>query len=333
MNTGLRILVVEDEQHVREPLGQLLCEKGFAVDLAADGDEALDQLERNDYFLVITDISMPGMSGLELMERIGRISPDTDVMVITGNVEEDFAIQALNAGAYRYFRKPFEFLDLLAAVDSVVEKRQLEREKLFYQQLSERADAERRFAMESVQGLVAAVEAKDPYTRGHNERVGTLAEIFAAFLGLDEKETGRLARGGRLHDIGKIGTPDGILNKPARLTESEYEVIKQHPLIGEKIVTPISVLRDVAPLIRSHHEWWDGTGYPDGLAGEEILLEARVLSVVDVADALRHERAYRPGSDVPDVLDRIGSQGGTQLDPELAREFLEFVRDCPDVFP
>jgi response regulator RpfG family c-di-GMP phosphodiesterase len=324
------ILVVEDEVHVREPLGLLLREHGYDVELAADGEEGLALIESRSFFLVISDISMPRLDGLTLLKHIKEIRPQTDVMIITGNADEENAIQALKRGAYDYFRKPFDFRELLLAVDRVVEKRRLEREALAYQRLRERTEAERIFAVESVNGLVEAVEAKDIYTRGHSERVGTLAGIFGEFLGLDRR---LIEQAGRIHDIGKIGIPDGILNKPGRLTEGEYEVIQQHPLIGEKIVLPISVLSDVANIVHHHHEWFDGTGYPDGLGEDEIPVEVRVLSVVDVADAIRHDRAYRPGSGVPEVLSMIKAQAGTQFDPEIVSAFLRLVEERPEVFP
>lgn len=321
------ILVCDDEPHIREPVAIFLRQNGFEVDTAIDGRDGLAKFGKKDYFLIITDINMPGMTGIELLEEAKALRPEVDVVMITGNVDLDYAINAIKRGAYDYFRKPFDFEDVLLTVSRVVEKRRLTRAAAEGERLRGERDASERNAIEAVMALVQAVYSKDSYTRGHMERVGLYANTVAAKMGLEESRRKIIERAGILHDIGKIGTPDVILNKAGKLTQEEFLVIQLHPNVGAQIVTPITVLGSVAPLVRQHHEKWNGTGYPDRISGEAISIEARVLAIADVFDALHSDRAYRPGLPIEKTVQIIKDGSGSHFDPEVVNCLISCLND------
>jgi putative nucleotidyltransferase with HDIG domain len=322
-----RVLVCDDEPHIREPVAIYLRQNGFEVDTAVDGKDGLDKFQKKEYFLVITDINMPGMTGIELLAEVKKLRPTADVVMITGNVDLDFAIQAIKNGAYDYFRKPFDFEDVMLTVGRVVEKRRLQRQAAEAERLRGERSASERNAIEAVMALVQAVYSKDSYTRGHMERVGLYANVIAAKMGLDAGRQKRIERAGILHDIGKIGTPDVILNKAGKLTQEEFLVIQLHPNVGAQIVRPITVLGEVAPLVRQHHEKWDGSGYPDRISKEQISVEARILAISDVFDALHSDRAYRTGLPVEKTVQIIRDGRGSHFDPEVVDCFQSCLND------
>ena len=322
-----RILVCDDEPHIREPVAIFLRQNGFEADTAVDGRDGLEKYQKKDYFLVITDINMPGMTGIELLAEIKKLRTDTDVVMITGNVDLDFAIQAIKKGAYDYFRKPFDFEDVMLTVSRVVEKRRLQRAAAEAERLRGERSASERNAIEAVMALVQAVYSKDSYTRGHMERVGLYANVIAGKMGLEPARQKIIERAGILHDIGKIGTPDVILNKAGKLTREEFLVIQLHPNVGAQIVRPITVLGEVAPIVRQHHEKWDGSGYPDKSAKELIAVEARILAIADVFDALHSDRAYRPGLPIEKTVQIIRDGRGTHFDPEVVDCFQSCLND------
>jgi putative nucleotidyltransferase with HDIG domain len=321
------VLVCDDEPHIREPVAIFLRQNGFEVTTAADGRDGLEKFQKGDYFLVITDINMPGMTGIELLAEVKRVRPSADVVMITGNVDLDYAIQAIKKGAYDYFRKPFDFEDVLLTVSRVVEKRRLQREAAEAERLRGERSAAERNAIESVMALVQAVYSKDSYTRGHMERVGLYAHVIAETMGLEAPRRKVIERAGVLHDIGKIGTPDLILNKAGKLTQEEFLVIQLHPSVGAQIVRPITVLGEVGPLVRQHHEKWNGTGYPDRLSGEQIAVESRILAIADVFDALHSDRAYRPGLPLEKTVQIVKDGRGTHFDPEVVDCFISCLND------
>jgi putative two-component system response regulator len=322
-----RVLVCDDEPHIREPVAIFLRQNGYEVDTAVDGRDGINKFQKKDYFLVITDINMPGLTGIELLAEVKKLRPDVDVVMITGNVDLDYAIGAIKQGAYDYFRKPFDFEDVLLTVTRVVEKRRLQRAANEAERLKGEQAASERNALEAVMALVQAVYSKDSYTRGHMERVGRYADVVAGVMGLESDRRKRIERAGILHDIGKIGTPDVILNKTGKLTQEEFLVIQLHPSVGSQIVMPITVLKDVAPLVKQHHEKWNGTGYPDRLTGEAITVEARVLAIADVFDALHSDRAYRPGLPVEKTMQIIREGSGSHFDPDVVRCLTSCLND------
>lgn len=321
------ILVVDDEPSIRDMVALFLKRLGFHVDTAADGKIALEKIALKKYFLVITDVGMPGLSGIDLLSEIKSVVPEdesaapTDVIIVTGKSAEAVAIEALRRGAYDYFRKPFSFDAMRFTVQRLLERRRFRRQAHQYQVLTVRLEAEKEHAQQSVAALVEAVYAKDRYTRGHMERVGRIAAVLGTAMDRPGHEIEILYRAGTLHDIGKIGTPDLILNKPGSLTPSEWETIRLHPVVGANILGPISALEPVCSPVRCHHERWDGTGYPARLAGIDIPESARILAVADVCDALHSDRAYRAGLPIETVRAIIHEGRGTMFDPAVVDVF------------
>ncbi len=323
-----RILVVDDEPAIRTMLGVFLRRLGFEVEAAPDAESALELLQLGGYFLVITDVGMPGLSGLDLLSAIhGLCAPDDprspDVIIVTGRPGEKVAVEALRRGAYDYFAKPFSFDAMTFTVKRLIERRRLRREAREYNALMVRLQAENEHAHQAMQALVEAVYAKDNYTRGHMERVGLIAARMGRHMGMREREVELLYRAGTLHDIGKIGTPDHVLNKPSALTDSEWEGIRLHPIVGANILAPIRALADVCAPVRCHHERWDGSGYPDRLGTQDIPRLARVLAVADVCDALYSDRAYRVGLPESTVREIILSGRGNHFDPECVDALMD----------
>jgi putative two-component system response regulator len=303
----MKVLIADDNHFYRCALEATLAEWGYEVTAVADGEAAWDVL-RGEHApkIAILDWMMPRVDGVEVCRRL-RAMPrhePTYVIILTSRDGKANAVNALESGADDYVTKPFDRDELAARL-------RVGRRIVGLQT-----------SLTVVYSFARAVDAKSPYTRGHSDRVARYAAALAAKIGLPETDRDLLRRGGSLHDIGKISVPDAILNKPGPLTQAEYEVIRQHPEQGVRIVEPLESVRDAIPLIRWHHERMDGRGYPDGLAGEHIPLLVRVWAVVDVYDALRSDRPYRAGLSVPKCLDMLRQNAaGGGLDPELVERF------------
>ena len=324
---GAKILVVDDEPHIRGALRDYLELQGYPTVAAANGPEALAELKRDEFFLVITDITMPGMDGLSLLHEIKLASPDVDVVVITGSQNIDCAILAMREGAFDYFPKPFLFDDIALTVQRACEKKRLQLAATELEVVKEKARVERRAMMEATFGLAQAVEEKDPYTKGHSERVANLSVELARRLGYTHEKLDRVRIAGLLHDVGKIAIPEEILSKKGPLTKSEYLLIKKHPEIGARILTPMSFLQDIIPAILHHHESFDGTGYPEGLEGEEIPREAMIIKVCDCFDAVTSNRPYRRPMTTIEALRLIERESGRSMEPSITAEFLTMMNE------
>jgi len=309
-----RILVVDDDPDLTECMQRLLSADGHDVVLSASGQDALKEVAKHHPDLVMLDLGMPGLDGLEVCQKL-KADPATrllPVLILSARDPYEARTGAWDAGADEYLSKPVRSSELLARCRSLL------RLKAALDDLDS--------AHAAVFAFSRAVEAKCPYTLGHTERVTGYAVRLAMHAGIPEGDREILRRGAALHDIGKISTPDVILNKPAKLTKEEYAIVKQHPMQGVRIVEPMKSLRSVLPLIRWHHERMDGRGYPDGLTGEKIPLAARVLSVADVYDALTSARPYRRSLTVDESLDVMreeAANGG--LDAELVRCMSDLV--------
>ena len=327
--SGLQVLVVDDEEPVRNALRKYLLQQQFEVYAAGSGEEALQQLRRHRIALMLCDIRMPGTSGVDLVPQALDTEPDLAILMLTAVNDAATAALCMQRGATDYLTKPVELEDLGRAVqralkrrDTLLENRQLN-QWLKEEVTTRTAELHRerqkleRISVATLEALVNALEAKDPYMRGHSARVADLAATIAHQLGLPEEQVEHVRVAGRLHDIGKIGTRESVLNKEGALTPEEFEHVKQHVLIGSQILAPLSHLGDIIPAVRGHHERWDGTGYPDGLRGEAIPMAARILAAAEVYDALSTSRAYQEKMTADHAVQRMADLSGTVLDPSV----------------
>lgn len=329
--SATRCLVVDDEPHLRRVLMRLMQSDGFDCEEAGSGAEALSALARRSATLVLTDLNMPELDGIGLLREIRARYPDTAVVMITAVAEVSTAVSCLSAGAMDYLTKPFHIEEVRARVRQALERRQLILENRDYQdRLEERVAIQARRLEElflaSIQSLADALEVKDPYTHGHSLRVSKYSTIIARALSLDPEVVRQIELGGRVHDIGKIGVREVVLNKAGPLTPDEYQHIMTHPMVGWRILSPL--LGDTPKalnIVRSHHERFDGRGVPDGLRGEAIPLEARIVVVADTFDAMTSVRPYRPGVPLPSTIAELQRCAGSQFDPRVVKAFLAAV--------
>jgi len=317
-------LIVDDEPRLRQVLMHLMRGDGFHCVEAANGEEALAMLERHPVSLVLSDLRMPQMDGLELLRQTRARWPDVAVVMITAVADVDVAVSCLAIGAMDYLTKPFHLEEVRARVGQALEKRRLVLENRDYQQSLQTRVAQQARRLEelflaSIQSLAEALEVKDPYTRGHSVRVSDYSVIIARELGLDDEMLRQVELGGHVHDIGKIGVREEVLNKPGKLTDAEYEHIMSHPVVGWRILAPLlSETPAALNIVRSHHERYDGRGMPDRLAGSQIPLEARIVAAADAFDAMTSDRPYRPdGLSVSDAVREIVRCSGSQFDPTV----------------
>jgi len=324
-----RILVVDDELGPREALRMILRDD-YNVVTAESGRQALDYLSSSEFDLVILDIRMPDINGIELLTELKRKAPETEVVMITAYASIDTATDALRNGALDYLIKPFD----CSSVKEVVEKGLTRRAQTatIRNRLNElqvvneslRGEIERAYTniqkhyLETVRSLVAAIDAKDSYTKGHQERVAVFTTILGEALELSFREINLLRQAAILHDIGKIGVPEHILRKPSSLNLEEFKIIKQHPVIGAEIISPVEFLKEVVDIVLYHHERYDGKGYPGGLKGEKIPLGARIIGIADAIDAMLSERPYAPAKTPEQVRKQLQLFAGTQFDPQIA---------------
>ena len=327
-----RILVVDDEEFLRRLVARYLSLDGYECALAASGEEAWEMLPREEYALVVLDITMPGMSGLELLKKVHQSLPDTAVIMLTGVDDRPTAIYALQLGAYGYIVKPFEANELAINVANALERRRLLISSRFYEQNLGRKVAERTAEVRATQEeitlrLVAAAEHRDEETGAHVKRIGLYASAIVAQLGWKGRALENMRLAAPMHDIGKIGIPDAVLRKPGKLTAEEFEIIKTHTVIGANILAgaTASLLRMAGEIALSHHEKWDGSGYPHGLAGEAIPLSARTVAVADVYDAMTHDRIYRPAIPEAQTLEVMRAGRGKHFAPAVFDAFLEVL--------
>jgi putative two-component system response regulator len=321
-----KILIVDDETGARAALEFLLRREGFEVRDAADGPAAIQECASFRPDLILLDIMMPGMDGFEVCRRI-KATPETrltPVVLITGLTGTEDRIMGINAGADDFLSKPIDLNELLARTRSLLRLKQ-------YTDELENAEA-------VLFSLAHSIEARDPYTHGHCERLAEMSARMGERLGLTEEQIKALRRAGVVHDIGKVAVADSILLKPGPLTADEAKIMQKHPVVGERICAPLKTFRLVLPIIRHHHEKHDGTGYPDGLQGEEIPLTARILQLSDVYDALTTDRPYKVAFTAEVALDLMEEEAERGWwDRELFEAFREMIRVhhkelAPDVF-
>jgi putative nucleotidyltransferase with HDIG domain len=294
----------------------------FRIDTAASGDEALDLVRRTDYAVVVSDLKMPGMDGIRFLTRVRELRPDTVRMVLTGFATRDNAIDAVNDGyVFRFLTKPCPTTALRTAIEAGVAQFRLIRDQAELQGLRK----VHRAMAGIIQGFTSLVEARDPYTAGHQRKVTALSLAMARHMGCDEDTLNGLGMAAMVHDIGKLYVPAEFLNKPGKLTEAEFSIIKSHPKVGFDILDPVDFPWPISRIVLQHHERVDGSGYPQGLAGAQILPEARILAVADVVDAIQSHRPYRPGRGRAAALEEIREGRGALYDPGAVAACLAVV--------
>jgi len=330
-----RILVVDDDKIVCHVLAQRLKREGYSCVSAYNGKEAFEYFCKGTYSLVISDIRMPEKDGLELLGLVKAVRPTMKFIIMTAYAEIEVAVEAIRLGANDFLIKPFDLELAVFAVKKALEQNKMEEELESYHKDLKKLVAEKTGKLEeayhtlkkahldSVKVLAEAIDAKDPYTRGHSDRVRQMSLQTATSLGFDEERMEILEYGALLHDIGKIGIKDEILRKSGPLSTEEYQAIREHPLIGVKIVEGVEFFKNKIPMIRNHHEQFDGKGYPDGLVGEAIPLEARIIAVPDAFDAMASLRPQRRTRSLEEILSEMEQQRGRQFDPRILEIFLQ----------
>lgn len=326
-----RILVVDDDESIRVAMVRFLQRCGYGVEAASNGTDALCRFETSSFDAMICDVRMPGLSGPELLPRVLEQDPNLAVLMLSAVNDAPTAAHVLAGGAIDYLVKPIELRTLQDAVIRALARRQsrMEKErfdtriqeevKLRTSELEQEKESLRQLSVSVVETLIIAMEAKDVYLRGHSQRVADLAAEMAIELGQEPEIVERIRLAGRLHDVGKIGIREEILNKPSALTVTEFEHVKQHVRIGIEILSPLQQLGHVLDFIHDHHEHWDGSGYPRGIRGDSITLGGRILAGADAFDALTSQRAYRDPMRADDSLAYLGTVAGALLDPEVVR--------------
>jgi putative nucleotidyltransferase with HDIG domain len=319
------ILIVDDEESILSALTKFLTVKGYDVSTAASGEEALDVLRRLKIAGLVVDVRMPGLSGIDLVPKVLEIEPNAAILMLTAVNDATTASLCMQRGAMEYLTKPIDLEELHKAIQRALKRRDalMETDELnqwLKEEVAvrtaelrrERANLQR-ISVATLEVLVNALEAKDPYSRGHSARIADLSAMVAAEMGLEDEDVEAVRTAGRLHDIGKIGIREEVLVKQGPLTDDEYEHVKQHVVVGSQILAPLTHLREVIHYVRSHHERWDGRGYPDGLKGEEIPIGARILAVVEVYDALTTSRPYQEKMSSEFAVERMRDLTGTGI--------------------
>jgi len=347
------ILIVDDEPLIRDILVRKLTGAGYRPTPVENAFEALDRMREKVYPVVISDVIMPGMDGIELLKRLRSMYPDTAVIMVTAVSNVSIAIEALREGAYDYLIKPFNLEEVLLSLKNALERRRLILENRLYREhleeivkaqtaeirehlsIEQQKTAELNQALLEIQvthhatieALSAALDYRDNETEGHSRRVVRYSLEIGKVLGLARQTMEVLSRGTLLHDIGKIGVPDSVLWKPGKLDEKEWEEMRRHVDYGYRMLKGIPFLKDAARIVLHHHERYDGTGYPRGLKGEDITLGARIFAIADTYDAMTTDRPYRKALTDRDAREEIGRYSGSQFDPRIVEAFFDIPPD------
>ncbi|MEO8029704.1 MAG: HD domain-containing phosphohydrolase [Gemmatimonadota bacterium] len=335
---SVSVLVVDDEEPIRNALKKFLTQQGYEVATAASGDEAIKVLQRQKIACMLLDVRMPGRSGIDLVPQVMELEPSIAILMLTAVNDATTAALCMQRGAMDYLTKPIDLSDLARAIlrairrrDSLLEQQNInqwlkEEVALRTAELRrERAKLER-LSVATLEALVNALEAKDAYIRGHSARVADLAAMIASEMSLPDEVVEQIRMAGRLHDIGKIGIREGILTKQGPLTTEEYEQVKQHVVVGSQILAPLAHLGEIITYVRSHHERWDGQGYPDRLQGEQIPLGARILGAAEIFDALTTSRPYQEKMPADVAVERMRDLAGNVLDEQVYKALETAVR-------
>ncbi len=346
--SDFRILVVDDEPMIREILRETLEQEGHRVSEAENGKVACDMIGTEGFDLVLTDVKMPVMDGFTLMKNLGDLTDVIPIIVITSFSDIDVAVDAIRLGAYDYIVKPFNISQVTISVRRALERRRLLLENVQYKKSLEAKVVEKTIDLirknkkleqqatlledllrdlresyeATLDAMVSAIESRDYETKHHCRRVQAYAVLLAERCGVSAEDLMEISYGALLHDVGKIGVPDSILLKPGKLTEEEWETMRNHTLIGYKMISRIKFLnKGAADIVLYHHERWKGGGYPYGIAGEEIPLGARIFSIADTFDAITSKRVYKDAVPIDLAREEIERCSGDQFDPEVVEVF------------
>jgi len=324
-----KILIVDDDEAIRNLLRRILEREGYTSELAMDAEEAIEFLKKQKFDLVISDVVMPGKSGIQLLEEIKANYPNISTLMISGNSTQKTAESIISKGASAFLLKPFQKKQVVISVSNALRRRALDLqsrfevqnlENIIQDQTQDLFKANERLSSildGTIKAMSLAVESRDPYTAGHQERVSDIATAIAIRMDFSEERIHYLKMAGMIHDIGKISVPAEILCKPTRLSEAEFNIMKEHPLTGYKILKEIEFPYPLAKIVYQHHERLDGSGYPNGLSGDEIYMEAKILAVADVVEAMASHRPYRPSLGIDIAIDEIKKNRGRMFDPDV----------------
>ncbi len=319
------ILVVDDEKQVRRLLCRILEKNRYKCTPASNAAEARKFLEKQSFDLMFCDVNMPGESGIDLARYVAAAHPDTAVIMLTAVDDPEIAEKALKAGVYGYIIKPYNVNEIIIHARNALRRRELEMSNRSYvHDLEKIVEARTIDLQKAMKGIIRAmsrtVESRDPYTSGHQHRVGQLSKQIAMEMGLSEKQIQGIHMAASIHDLGKISIPAEILSKPSRLSDIEFSLIKNHSQVGYDILKEIEFPWPIAEMVYQHHEKMNGSGYPQGLTGDNILLEARIISVADVMEAMASHRPYRPALGTDTALKEIMENAGKLYDPIVAKK-------------
>lgn len=323
------ILVVDDDAAIRDTLSRFLVKRGYRTLTAASGTEALERLKQGGIALMLLDVRLPGLSGIDVVPEALHLDPNVAIVMLSAVGDATSAAICMQRGAMDYLTKPIELSDLANAIeralrrrDTLLQERHIStwlREELEHRakELEREHRKLERLSVATLEALINAQEAKDRFLSGHSARVAAFAATVAQQMGLSDDEIEQVRVAGRLHDLGKIGVRESVLNKEGPLTPEEFQHVQEHVVIGSQILAPLSHLGPVVAFVRGHHEHWDGSGYPDGLRGEEIPLGARILCAAEIYDALTTARPYQAMMTPEEAVERMRRLAGSVLDPQV----------------
>ena len=331
-NSSYKILAVDDESGIIDSLSIFLKRSGYTFVGETDPIAAIERLKKEHFDLLLLDFLMTPLHGDQVVEEIRKFNKELYILLLTGHKDLAPPLDTIRRlDIQGYCEKSDKFDQLLLLIESGIKSvAQMNEIKRINEELHDTYDKLEKAYMESIQTIRYTVEAKDTYTRGHSDRVSEYSVLIGKKLGLDEEDLRRLRIGGLFHDVGKIGVPDIILQKSGKLTDDEYSEIKNHPTIGVHILSNASIFQDLLPIVKHHHERYDGRGYPGMLKGEEIPYLARIAAVADAFDAMTSRRVYRDSLPLDKVISEIENNRGTQFDPQIADAFLDILKNNYD---
>ena len=321
---AFKILLIDDDQIALQAIcDKLSSETNYQCWGVTTKEQALEAVKKESFDIILSDYSLPDGNGIEILEAVKSFMYNVPFVIITASEQKELIQLAINLGADDFLTKPFHLENLPTIIERNIQRKQYEIKTKNPHKVS--------VLLKTIQSLITALEAKDSYTSGHSVHVARATRRLGSALGLSDNDLFTLELAALLHDIGKIGMPDSILQKKSTLQDAEYITAKKHTVIGSEIVGKIDELKEVASIIRHHHERYDGTGYPDGLSGEVIPKFARILAIADAYETLISNRIYRPALTVEDALSEIEKNAGSQFDPQLTKLFVEIMKSNSDI--